>query len=77
MTKSQINFEALQVDLEKRPEKAFSRSELFSIFNTHRLAWNLPRSMTQKMFVDLLLQRTKMSEVTLASPHYEPLVRYA
>jgi hypothetical protein len=76
MTKSKINLTGLEADFESRPERAFSQADLFSIFNSRRFDWNLPRSMSPQTFIDMLLHRTKMSQVSLTSPYYPPVLRY-
>jgi len=43
----------------------------------NRLAWNLPRSMNSFSFVHMLLERTKLDEIALRSPHYTSLRRYS
>lgn len=58
------------------PERAFSQSELFSIFSASRLDRNLPRNMNQQTCFEALRPRTKMSGFTLVSPDEPSLVRY-
>jgi|ERR1700676_700151 len=76
MTKSRINLSRLEAAFQGRREKAFSQADLFATFIAAPLEWNLPRSMTKQTFIEMLLRRTKMSEVTLASSDYPPLIRY-
>jgi hypothetical protein len=76
MAKSQINLTALEVAFEHRPERVFSQSDLASIFTFGRFDWNLPRSMNLQTFIQMLLRRTKMSQVRMTSTEYAPLSRY-
>jgi hypothetical protein len=76
MPKSLINLARLEADFEGWPERAFSRSELESIFAESPLEWNLPRSMKSTKFIAMLRGRSKLSRVTLKSADYPPLLRY-
>lgn len=76
MRKSKIDLVQLQADFDARPERVFSQSDLVSIFAICAQTWNLPRSMTPRKFIDMLLNHTKISEVTLPSKHYTSIVRY-
>lgn len=80
MPRSRIDIAAVKAYFDNRPEKVFPQSELFSLLSLAPAVhpeWNLPRSMTQQGFVDLLLHRTEMSKIELASADYPSLIRYA
>jgi hypothetical protein len=72
---SRIKLADLTAYFESRPERVFSQSDLFSIFSSYRLDWNLPRKMNEASFIEMLRRRTKMSEIGLTS-RYRPLLRY-
>jgi len=76
MPKYLNNIARLEADFEKWPERAFSKSELESIFAESPVEWNLPRSMTSTKFIAMLRGRSKLSRVTLKSDDYPPLLRY-
>src|ERR1700733_12298211 len=64
MAKSKIELPRLQADFDSRIESVFSHSELVSLLTSGRFQWNLPRNMGPDAFIDMLLRRTKMTEVT-------------
>lgn len=76
MAKLQLNLTALEADFEHRAERVFSQTDLVSVFNSGRFDWNLPRSMDPPTFIQMLLRRTKMTQVSLTSTEYAPLLRY-
>jgi hypothetical protein len=76
VAKSLINLPAVAADFEHRQERVFSPTDLVSTFNSGRFDWNLPRSMDPRTFVQMLLRRTKMTQVSLTSSEYPPLLRY-
>ncbi len=52
-------------------------SELAAIFQKHQSGWKLPREMTFPAFVSWLRQKRKLTQITLTSPRYAEIVRYA
>ena len=76
MAKSKIELPRLQADFDSRVERVFSYSDLVSLLTSGRFQWNLPRNMGPGGFIDVLLRRTKMTEVTLKSPDYPQISRY-
>jgi len=76
MAKSQQNLTAVQAAFEQRTERVFSQADLAAIFNSLRFQWNLPRSMNPQTFIQMLLRRTEMRQVSLTSTEYAPLLRY-
>jgi hypothetical protein len=76
MPKSKINIPLLTQYFAGNSDRAFSLSDLGSLFVDKAQEWNLPASMTQQTFVEMLLRRTKLRELRVASPSYSSLVRY-
>lgn|SRR5487761_51598 len=76
MAKSQLNLTALEAVFEHRPERVFPQTDIVSVLNSGRFDWNLPRSMNPLTFIQMLLRRTKMTQVSLTSAEYAPLLRY-
>jgi hypothetical protein len=76
MPKSKINSRSLEDYFNGLEQKVFSFSDLATIFVLKDPAWNLPKSMTAKAFIGMLLNRTKLSEVKLQAQNYPVLLRY-
>jgi hypothetical protein len=76
MPKSDIDAALLKRYFETNFDRAFTFSDLESIFNEHTHLWNLPRSMTAQIFVKMLLSKTKLRELRLRSSDYPTLLRY-
>ena len=75
MPKSKINIPLLTQYFADSSDRAFSLSNLESLFVDKAQEWNLPRSMTHQSFVQMLLSRTKLRELRVASPSYSSLLR--
>lgn len=76
MPKSRINISLLTQYFENNSDRPFSMSDLESLFVDKAREWNLPPSMTQQTFVQMLLRRTKLRQLRLPSPNYSSLLRY-
>jgi hypothetical protein len=76
MPKTRIDLTKLNSYFASQPERVFVGSDLSKIFMIRSKEWNLPASMTPRAFIEILVSRTKMSEVKLTSPLYPGLVRY-
>jgi hypothetical protein len=76
MPKSKINISLLTQYFENNSDRTFSLSDLESLFVDKAREWNLPPSMTQQTFVQMLLHRTKLRQLRLPSPNYSSLLRY-
>jgi hypothetical protein len=63
-------------DFEARPAQAYSYSQIAELQSANSRKWQLPPWMGARTFIQLLLDETKLSKVTLRSPDYDPLVRY-
>jgi hypothetical protein len=66
MPKSKINIPLLTQYFAGNSDRAFSLSDLGSLFVDKAQEWNLPASMTQQTFVEMLLRRTKLRELRVA-----------
>ncbi len=76
MPKSTANTVLLGQYFDSKSDQAFTFSDLESIFSEHGQSWNLPRTMTPQTFVQMLLAKTKLTEVPLRSTDYPTLLRY-
>jgi len=76
MPKSKINISLLTQYFENNSDRALSLADMESLFVDKAEEWNLPPSMTQQTFVQMLLRRTKLRELRLPSPTYSSLLRY-
>ena len=76
MPKSQIKIDSITHYFEEDSDRVFARSELELLFLENRSHWNLPKTMTSRAFIQMLLDRTKLDEIQLRSPHYSSLLRY-
>ena len=76
MPKSKINVFHLTQYFANSSDRAFSLSDLESLFMDKAQEWNLPPSMNPQTFVQMLLRRTKLRELRLPSPTYSSLLRY-
>jgi hypothetical protein len=76
MPKKQVARSLIAADFEARPAEAYSYSHLAELQSTNSRKWQLPSRMGTRTFIQLLLDETKLSKVTLRSPDYDPLVRY-
>jgi len=76
MPKSQIKIDSITHYFEEDSDRVFARSELELLFLENRSHWNLPQTMTSRAFTQMLLDRTKLDEIQLRSPHYSSLLRY-
>jgi hypothetical protein len=71
-----INPQIIEAHFESLTQRTFSYSGLLTIFNSMRSSWNLPRSMGPKAFIEMLVRKTKLSQVKLRSANYPSLLRY-
>ena len=76
MSKSNIDAALLKRYFETKADRAFTFSDLESIFLEHTHLWNLPHSMTPQTFLKMLLSKTKLRELRLRSSNYPTLLRY-
>jgi hypothetical protein len=77
MSKTKINIALLTQYFEQQRDAVFTRSDLESLFSKKRSSWNLPPSMTSFTFVQMLINRTKLTETLVRSPHYTSLRRFS
>ena len=77
MPESKIHTDLVTQDFETNPDRVFARSDVEHLFVEKNHEWNLPPSMTSYTFVQMLLTRTKLSELRLRSHHYSSLLRYS
>ncbi|MFI5094394.1 MAG: hypothetical protein ACHQIK_13220 [Candidatus Acidiferrales bacterium] len=77
MPKKQIALSLIAADFEACPAQAYSYSHLAELQSANSRKWQLPPRMGARTFIQLLLEETKLSKLTLRSPDYDPLVRYA
>ncbi len=62
---------------ETNADRVFAPSDLEHLFAEKNHEWNLPPSMTSYTFVQMLLTRTKVTELRVRSHHYSSLRRYS
>ena len=77
MPESKIHTDLVTQYFETNPDRVFARSDVEHLFVEKNHEWNLPPSMTSYTFVQMLLTRTKLSELRLRSHHYSSLLRYS
>jgi predicted transcriptional regulator of viral defense system len=76
MSKKPTDLSLLTADFESRPPQAYSHSHLAELQATHFRKWRFPSRMGTRAFIQLLLDQKKISQITLRSPEYSPVVRY-
>jgi hypothetical protein len=76
MSMNPLNLSAIENAFEQQPRRVFSPAQISSVFKSCPLDWNLPRSMDERRFIKMLLRRTQITQVKLASSDYPSLVRY-
>jgi hypothetical protein len=74
MPKKQIALSQIAADFEAYPVQAYSYSHLAELKSANSRKWQLPPRMGARTFIQLLLEETKLSKLTLRSPDYDPLV---
>ena len=58
-------------------KRVYTKSDLARILSSNRGFWRLTQGTTVNYFVDFLLAKSKMTELSLTSPNYPGFVRYA
>lgn len=77
MPKSQINTDQLTLYFEAQKDRAFSKSDLDRLFVEKSQQWNLPPSMTSYTLLQMLLKRTRFTQLRVRSHHYLSPILYA
>ena len=68
---------AITTYLDSQSQRVFQRRELAQIVGTHAEQWQVPTSLsTRKCLERLTRQESPLKQVTLASEHYQPMIRY-
>ena len=76
MPRSKIDLPRLAQYFIDHADQVFTLSDLEFLLAENSNQWNLPPSMTPKVFLRMLLKKTKLRELRLHSPHYSSLLRY-
>jgi hypothetical protein len=76
MTKSKIDLPRLAQYFIGHADQVFNLSDLEFLLAENSDQWNLPSSMTPKVFLRMLLKKTELRELRLHSPHYSSPLRY-
>lgn len=77
MPKSKINIALLNQYFENNSDQVFTPSDFELLFLDKSKEWNLPPSMTPQTFARMLLDRTKLKQLDLRSPHSSTPRRYS
>jgi hypothetical protein len=77
MRAKQINIVQVTDFFENESNRIFTLADLDAVFFKNRVGWELPKTMTPESFVTMLINRTPLRQLNLASPHYSSPVRYA
>jgi len=75
MSKHKIDLSSIVAYFEPRSTQVYACSDFAELQSTHFRKWRLPPRMGSRTFIELLLDQTKLSELTLKSPDYDPLLR--
>ena len=76
MPKSKIDLPRLAQYFTDHADQVFAFSDIEFLLAENSVEWKLPPSMTPKVFLRMLLKKTKLRELRLHSPHYSSLLRY-
>ena len=75
-SESRIDLAAINEYFNTSAKTTYSAGSLVDIFRANRRAWNLPRSVGDDVLLQILVQRTNLTELVLRSENYPAIFRY-